>query len=121
MALAGALAIQLNAIAGFTNHSLRAHVAGLLGAPYTTSQMTYDLRRLRRKGLIRRLDHRNTYMLTGDGARVAVFYTKLHDRLLGPLLATAQPQAPLELRQAMSIIDRSIDHSITNARLGVAA
>jgi hypothetical protein len=48
MALAGALAIQLKAIAGFTNHSLRAHVAGLLGAPYTTSQMTYDLRRLRR-------------------------------------------------------------------------
>ena len=33
MALAGALAIQLNAVAGFTNHSLRAHVAGLLGTP----------------------------------------------------------------------------------------
>ena len=121
MALAGALSIQLNAIAGFTNHSLRTHVAGLLGAPYTTSQMTYDLRRLRRKGLIRRLDHRNTYVLTGDGARVAVFYTKLHDRLLGPLLATDEPHAPLELRQALRVIDHSIDRSITNARLGAAA
>jgi hypothetical protein len=121
MALAGALSIQLNAIAGFTNHSLRTHVAGLLGAPYTASQMTYDLRRLRRKGLIRRLDHRNTYVLTGDGARVAVFYTKLHDRLLGPLLATDEPHAPLELRQALRVIDHSIDRSITNARLGAAA
>ena len=83
--------------------------------------MTYDLRRLRRKGLIRRLDHRNTYVFTGDGARVAVFYTKLHDRLLGPLLAADQPHAPPELRQALRTIDRSIGHSVTNTRLGAAA
>ena len=50
-----------------------------------------------------------------------MFYTKLHDRLLGPLLATDQPYAPLELRQALRVIDHSIDRSITNARLGAAA
>jgi hypothetical protein len=57
MALVGALCITLNAVTGFTNRSLRAQVAGLLGTPYSTAQMTYDLRRLRRKGLIRRGQH----------------------------------------------------------------
>src|SRR4030081_2536552 len=60
MALVGALCIALNATVGFTNRSLRAHVAGLLGTAYTTSQMTYDLRRLRRKGLIQRLPRSHT-------------------------------------------------------------
>jgi hypothetical protein len=49
MALVGALCVAINAVAGFTNRSLRAQVAGLLVTHYTASQMTYDLRRLRRK------------------------------------------------------------------------
>ncbi|MGH3827315.1 MAG: hypothetical protein ACRDQX_09100 [Pseudonocardiaceae bacterium] len=36
----------------------------LLGVPYTTSQMSYDPRRLRLKGLITRLPRTNTYILT---------------------------------------------------------
>jgi hypothetical protein len=32
--------------------------------PYSTSQMTYDLRRLRLNGLIRRIEHTHTYVLT---------------------------------------------------------
>ena len=40
---------------GFTNRSLRARVTGLLGAAYTTNQMSYDLARLRLNGLIERL------------------------------------------------------------------
>jgi predicted MarR family transcription regulator len=39
--------------------------------------MTYDLRRLRLHGLIQRIPHTNTYVLTPDGQRVAAFYTKL--------------------------------------------
>jgi len=39
-------------VAGFVNRTLRAHVGGLLATNYTKSQMTYDLRRLRRKGPI---------------------------------------------------------------------
>jgi hypothetical protein len=42
MALVGSLCLAMNATVGFTNRILRAQVAGLLGAPYTTSQMTYD-------------------------------------------------------------------------------
>ena len=71
--------------------------------------MTYDLRRLRLHGLIERIPRTNTYPLTPDGIRVAVFYTKLHDRLLRPLLAAAdQPPAPIELRRALATIDRAI-------------
>jgi hypothetical protein len=121
MALAGALCTTLLAATGFTNKSLRALVAGLLGTPYRPGQMTYDLRRLRRHGLIQRLPRTNRYMLTPDGIRVAVFYTKVHNRLLHPLLAADQPQAPPQLRAALTILDRHVDDYTTNARLGSAA
>lgn len=121
MALAGALCVLVHAVAGFTNKSLRELVAGLLGADYTSSQMTYDLRRLRLHGLIRRLPHTNTYVLTPEGQRVAVFYTKVRDRLLRPLLDSDVPPAAPELRRALASIDRAVDAQIANARLGTAA
>ena len=121
MALAGALCQTLLAATGITNKSLRALMTGLLHAPYSTGQMTYDLRRLRLAGLIRRIEHTNRYVLTPDGIKVAVFYTKLHNRLLRPLLAADQPQAPPELRAALRAIDQHIDTYITRARLSRAA
>jgi hypothetical protein len=54
-------------------------IAGLLGSAYTPGQMTYDLRRLRLNGVIRRLPHTNRYVLTADGTRLAVFYTKVYN------------------------------------------
>jgi len=120
MALLGALCIGLNAL-GFTHRSLRAQVSHLLGAAYSTNQMSYDLARLRLNGLIERLEGTNTYQLTGDGQRVAVFYTKIHDRLLRPLLAANTPPAPVELRAALHTIDRHIHAYIDRARLGNAA
>jgi hypothetical protein len=121
MALAGALCATLLAATGITNKSLRALMTGLLAAPYSPGQMTYDLRRLRLHGLIRRLGHTNRYALTPDGIKVAVFYTKLHNRLLRPLLAADQPQAPSELRTALRTIDQHINDYITQARLTPAA
>jgi hypothetical protein len=121
MALAGALCATLLAATGITNKSLRALMTGLLAVPYGPGQMTYDLRRLRLAGLIRRIGHTNRYVLTPDGVKVAVFYTKLHNRLLRPLLAADQPQAPPALRQALRVIDQHIDDYITRARLGKAA
>jgi hypothetical protein len=117
MALAGALAITLNAVTGFTNRSLRAQVSALLGVEYTMGQASYDLRRLRLKGLITRLEHSNTYVLTPDGIKVAVFYTKLHDRLLRPLLAADRPPAPLPVRQALRTLDHAVDDYIDHARM----
>ncbi len=43
MALAGALCTTLLAATGITNKSLRALMTGLLHAPYSPGQMTYDL------------------------------------------------------------------------------
>jgi hypothetical protein len=121
MALAGALCTTLLAATGITNKSLRALMTGLLHTPYTPGQMTYDLRRLRLTGLIHRIDHTNRYVLTPDGIKVAVFYTKLHNRLLRPLLAADQPQAPPELRTALRTIDQHVESYITRARLTQAA
>jgi predicted MarR family transcription regulator len=96
-------------------------VSGLLGGAYSSAQMTYDLRRLRLKGLIRRIEHSNRYVLTPDGIRMAVFYTKLHHRLLGPLLAADRPPAPPDLRDALRVIDRRVDTYVQHARMGIAA
>jgi len=121
MALAGALCNTLLTAAGITNKSLRALMAGLLNIPYTPGQMTYDLRRLRLAGLIHRIEHTNRYVLTPDGIAMAVFYTKLHNRLLRPLMAARQPQAPPLLRDALHTIDQHVDDYISRARLGKAA
>ena len=121
MALAGALCTTLLAATGITNQSLRALMTGLLHTPYSPGQMTYDLRRLRLHGLIRRLGHTNRYVLTPDGIKVAVFYTKLHNRLLRPLLAADQPPAPTELRAALRTLDQHVDGYIARARLSTAA
>jgi hypothetical protein len=121
MALTGALCQTLLAATGFTNKSLRVLIAGLLGSDYRANQMTYDLRRLRLAGLIRRLPRSNRYMLTSDGIRIAVFYTKIYNRLLIPLTAADQPQAPPDLRAALSTIDKHVDDYAARARLPQAA
>jgi hypothetical protein len=120
MALLGALCVGLNAL-GFTNRSLRAQVSQLPGVAYTLNQMSYDLARLRLNGLIQRRCGTNTYQLTPDGQRVAIFYTKLHDRLLRPLIAANAPPAPAGLRNALRIIDRHVHAYIDHARLGKTA
>ena len=121
MALTGALCQTLLAATGFTNKSLRALIAGLLGTDYRANQMTYDLRRLRLNGLIRRQPRSNRYRLTDDGIRIAIFYTKIYNRLLVPLTAANQSQAPTDLRAALSTIDRHVQDYIARARLPQAA
>ncbi len=83
--------------------------------------MSYDLRRLRLHGLIERAPGTNSYALTPEGIRVAVFYTKVRARLLGPLLEADQPPAPVELRRALGTIEHVLGDYVNNARLGVAA
>jgi hypothetical protein len=117
IALAGALCTVLCAVTGFTNKSLRGLVAAHLGRDYSMSQMSYDLRRLRLHGLIQRLPHSNTYLLTDEGIRVAVFYTKLQNRLLNPLLDADQPPARIEIRRALATLGAAVNECVRNARL----
>ena len=120
-ALAGALCVTLCAVTGITNRSLRALMTGLLGAPYGMTQASYDLARLRRNDLITRRPHANTYDLTPDGLAFAIFYTKVHDRVLKPLFAVGQPQAPPQLRPALRQIEHIIAPRLAAARLPPAA
>ena len=120
-ALAGALAHTLCAVTGITNKSLRALMTGLLGTPYTMNQASYDLARLTRNGLITRAPHQNRYSLTPDGLKFAIFYTKVHDRILRPLMAGDQPHAPPPLRQALRTIDTEVLRRLDAARLRSAA
>ena len=53
--------------------------------------------------------------------RVAIFYTKVHDRLLSPLIAGDAPPAAPELRTALATIDRHVAGYADRARLGKAA
>ena len=94
----------------------------LLGNGHTVHQMTYDLRRLRLDGLIQRVPHTNTYEVTPEGIRTAVFFTKVLDRILRPLLCGADvPPASPELRRALATIDHVVAEHVTSARLGLDA
>ena len=124
MALLAALCLNLHLQNGFSNRMLRGHVAALQGkaaADYTRGQMTYDLRRLRRKGLIQRHPHTNRYVLTFVGRRIALFFTKTHARVLRRGLARLDVAPPdgagNDLAAAWRRIDNALDHLVADARL----
>jgi len=109
---------------GFRNHHLRSHVAALLDLSldeYTPGRMTYDLRRLRRKGLIARLPDSNRYTITTYGLRIALFCSKLYLRILRPawpaLLDQAPDAIPRPLRTAFLKLDNEIHKICHDARL----
>jgi hypothetical protein len=120
-ALAGALCLTLLSVTGITNKSLRALMPGLLGQPYNMSRASYDLTRLRRNGLITRIEGRNRYRLTDEGLAFAIFYTKIHNRVLKPILAITAPTTPAPLRAALRTIDQHISARLDDARLPTAA
>ena len=122
MALLSSLCSYRHLFAGLTNQSLRQLVAGLIPG-YTARQMTYDLRRLRRKGLIRRAPGSHHYELTDHGRKIAVFFTKTYTRILNPSLAELDPSLPDEIAQrsplarAWRSYERALDARITAAQL----
>ena len=108
---------------GFNNRDLRTITAQLRGlAPELASPgaMTYDLRRLRTHGLIKKIPHTHRYQVTDVGLHTAMFLTRIHDRLLPTGLAhLAQQTTPHRLRTAATAYQSAID-DLTNAT-GLAA
>jgi hypothetical protein len=108
---------------GFTNRDLRNHLAPLLGlnpGDMTSGQITYDLRRLRIHGLIRRIPGSFRYQVTDAGLRQALFLTRLVQRMLIPglaQLADPDPPAPSRLRTAARAYDASLDDLARQAGL----
>jgi hypothetical protein len=96
---------------GFHNRDLRRPIEALLGRPYSAAQMTYDLRRLRLKGLIHRIPKTHRYTATSYGLKVAFFYAKLYLRILRPewtALLPVSDQLPRPLRAALDQLDAQI-------------
>jgi len=97
MAILSALVGFCHLVAGFTNGQLVERVGALLEAPYNCRQATYDLRRLKRKGLIEKIARAHRYQLTALGRRVAVLFTKTYGRVLAPGLSVLDPRLPPEV------------------------
>jgi len=122
MALLSCLCSYRHLFAGLTNRSLRELVAALIPG-YSARQMTYDLRRLRRKGLIRRVPRSQRYEITDHGRRIAVFLTKTYTRILNPTLTELDPTLPDEIAQrsplarAWRAYEQALDARIADASL----
>jgi hypothetical protein len=111
MALLQAIAGFTHLPRGFRNRDLRPLVEALLGQPYTTAQTTYDLRRLRLKGVIHRIPKSHRYTATTYGLKVAFFYSKLYLRILRPQWNALLPHSdhlPRPLRTALEQLDVEI-------------
>jgi hypothetical protein len=126
MALLNALCVLLPVFNGFRNGDLRVLVEALLGldiGAYTTARMSYDLRRLRLKGLVVRIPRTHRYQVTPFGRRAAFFHTKVHLRILRPgwaALSERDDGIPRGLRTAFKRVDQEIDRLCERALLSAA-
>jgi len=123
-ALLAAITLFLHLPNGFRNRDLRpqvAHLMGLQPEQYRPGQMTYDLRRLRLKGLISRKPGTTRYRLTPYGLGAAVFLTRIHSRLFPEAFAcighAQSTHVPHPLRGALDQVNAQIDRIITEAHL----
>jgi hypothetical protein len=63
-------------------------------AAYGDAQMTYHLRRLRLHQIIERIAGTDRYRLTDFGLRIALFFTRVYNRLLRPGWGESFPNSP---------------------------
>lgn len=122
MALFAALSRFAPSLNGFRNADVREIVPSLLGiAPeaYTASQMSYDLRRLRLKGLIARIAGTHTYILTTYGRKVVYLMTKLQQRIFDVASAALETTValPSQLAHAFRQLDAELDKLVLQAQL----
>jgi hypothetical protein len=126
MALLSALTAFVHIPRGFTNNTLREQLADLLDTdpqPYGAAQMSYDLRRLRLKGIIWRIPNSYRYQLTTYGRKVAVFFSKLETRVFRQFLAALDPAqpVPLPLATALEQVEQAVAQLVEHAHLSPAA
>ncbi|MGH9763661.1 MAG: hypothetical protein ACREDR_37290, partial [Blastocatellia bacterium] len=114
MAVLGSLIEFRHLIDGFNNAEFVGQVSKLTQATYTSRQATYDLRRLRRKGLIRRSGKKRRYEVTELGRRVGVLFTKAYARVLAPGLAEVAPALPerIAIRSPLARVWRELNQQL---------
>jgi hypothetical protein len=90
MAVLSAIPRLAHLAGGFRSADVRSIVQPSLGTEYAPAQANYDLRKLRGKGMLERIDKSCRYRPTPQGLRVAVLLSKLRDQLLHPMLASIE-------------------------------
>jgi len=75
---------------GFTASQLAAEVQSRGQAEYGPRRATYDLKKLRAKQLVRKVEHTRRYEGTPDGVRALTALVVLRDKVIKPLLAAAR-------------------------------
>jgi len=104
---------------GFTNGQLTESIRAFRSVPYSSRQSTYDLRRLKRKGLIHKIKGTHRYQLTGLGRRVSVLFTKTYRRVLTPGRSTQNyPKKSLPGTHLPRLGDTWSARSTTSSRRG---
>jgi predicted MarR family transcription regulator len=98
-------------------------MAVLFQGDYGSAQATYDLRRLRLKGFIERIEGTNTYRVTRHGLRIATFFTQLDARVVVPALtdlaalARPRPSVPRTLATAWRAYEHELNLLLRTTRL----
>jgi hypothetical protein len=122
MALLACLCCYQHLFAGLTNRSLREPIAGLIPG-YSARQMTYDLRRLRRKHFIQRIPRTHPLRADQRGTPTGrLSHQDLHPDGQ-PLPRRTRPQPPGDiadrtpLAKAYRAFERAIDNRIKEAAI----
>ncbi len=110
------LCLQLE---GFRNRQLRPLLAQMLGleeSAIKAGRVSYELRRLRLRGLIERIEKSHRYRLTAMGLRTVVFYQRTYARLIRPGLSIIDLSASTDnasLARAFHNLQSQIDAYVT--------
>lgn len=109
-------------IRGFSTAALHARIlAGyrLSANDYSITQLRYDLRKMKARGLIMRNGHHYNYRLTDKGIKVSLMFVLFHKRVCGPLAnslfhhkPTTAPYSINKLEKAYHKADASIQHIV---------
>lgn len=122
--LAAVLALAL-APGGFTVADLARKVREIGGRSlpeYTVRQATYDLKKLRAKDLLTKVDHSRRYQVPQSGLRIIAGLVILRDKVLRPLLAALANPLAADPRQGRKPKDwSSIDQHYQTLRITMHA
>jgi hypothetical protein len=112
----------IQAAGGFRAKEFRSLLAPLLGldpAQLTPGRVSYDLRRLRLRGLIERIPGTSRYRVTPLGLRTAIFCSRVYTRIIRPGISTLDPaRSPTApLGKAVARLQNTIDTLFDSAKL----
>ena len=104
--------------AGLTASELARHVRSMSGQPeieYGSRRAAYDIKKLRAKGMVRKIGKSRRYEPVPEGLRALTALLVLREQIIRPLLAASgQPQPPSKL-----VNPTPIDHHYENLRAGM--